>query len=364
MQKLFAIFHGYILVLGLTSYRLVNGRFLQTRLTKTYAWIVNLGLLTALPYCLWGVANYLSALPLLPRFIKIAPYVLNSINYVVIVYTMALRGQRDRIILDMHKLITQVNREMARSGKKTSSKLWGLLYSKIAGVVYTALSHLMSSFIYGMPLEFCFKPRISSLIVNIGSNLIVANVFLYFLAFWHIARGYDFINQRIKELIPHSESKKKELSRLWALHFKLSRAAKRIHDFFGPQLLAGRFNYFIVSVVNSFLGILFWKDGTTPSIFLYLWVIFFAMRTFGSFLIDYIVGLATEYQSKRRDLVTEEDTMSKETSAYIIYESTMKLDLKICGLFTVNQVTWLQMMELILSFFIVLLQFHLVLGTK
>ncbi|KAH8290416.1 hypothetical protein KR054_002736 [Drosophila jambulina] len=362
MQKFLAVFYGYALVIGLISYKHVNERFRQTGITRTYAWIVNLGLLAALPYNLWTVAKNNSSVPLVPSFIKIAPYILTSINYAVIMYTLALRGLRDNITLDMQRLITQINREMARSGKKTSSKLWRLFYLKISILLYKSLSQLLSSFIYGTPLEFRNKPQISSLVLNIGKNLVAASEFLYFLAFWEIVRGYEFINERLEELIPHSKSNKKELSRLWALHLKLGKTLKRIHGLFGPQMLAARLNYFLSNVMNGYIGILLWKDKATPCFFVYSRAIQFVLRSLDSFLHDYIIGLASEYQSKRRDSITEEETMSKEVIAYIIYESSMKFDLKICGLFTANKMAWLQMMELILTHFIVLLQFHLVLG--
>ncbi|XP_020803019.1 putative gustatory receptor 59b [Drosophila serrata] len=326
MQKLLAFFHEYALVIGLTSYRFVNGRFQQTRITKTYVWIVNLGLLAALPYCMWEVSKFNSSISLYPRFVKTVPYVLDSINNAVILYALVLRGRRDKILLEMDRLITQVNREMSKSGKNTSSKLCKVLYLKICLVASRSLHNLMQCFIYGLPVEFRFKPRISCLIVTIGKNLVVASTFQYFLVFWNIARGYDFINERIDELIPQSKSKKKEISRLWDLHFKLGRTFTRINRLFGPQMLTARLNYFSYTVMNSYFGILLWNEKSTPNFFMCMWSIVFLLHTMSSFLSDYIIGLATETQSKRRDSITEENgTMSKETSAYIIYETSMKL---------------------------------------
>ncbi|XP_033252277.1 putative gustatory receptor 59b [Drosophila miranda] len=59
-----------------------------------------------------------------------------------------------------------------------------------------------------------------------------------------------------------------------------------------------------------------------------------------------------------------EGVMTNELRSYVIYQNSMNLNLKICGLFPANRKQWLNMMAAILCHSVMLLQYQLMMSAK
>ncbi|XP_033252278.1 putative gustatory receptor 59b [Drosophila miranda] len=250
-----------------------------------YTQIVNVITVTMLPAATLDLFNSFSMGFWLLQFMWITPYVLHAVNYAVIVHTLIFRGHRNIIQMELHHLSVKLNREMGRAGKQMNSTL-------------------RSGFMILMSIVHC-----------------------YFVSFWKVAIGYDFVNQQLEELIStRSPLTSRYAEELRSLHASLSLTAHKTNRIYGRQ-------------------------------------IFFSIRTIDFFMTDYICDLVAQYQSMSKDTASE-GVMSNELCAYVIYQNSMDLNLKICGLFPANRKHWLNMMACILGNSTVLLQYHLMMSGK
>ncbi|XP_022222342.2 putative gustatory receptor 59b [Drosophila obscura] len=362
MRRLFLldIFLWFGVLIGLTSYRLVDDRFIQTRLTRVYTLIANVITVTMLPVALIGAAKFISVDVWLPKFMWITPFVLYAVNYAVIVQTLFSRCHRDSILMELHHLTVKLNRESRRAGKQINSKLRRLFYIKTLTMTFLCLSYFLGTFLFTDNVTFTMK--MSAILINNGYNILIATTHLYFVSLWQIARGYDFVNQQLEELIstraPLTPGYTEELRCLWSIHAILSRTANKINRIYGRQMLASRLDYITFTVINGYIGAIYSRSQPTHLYQKCFGGLIYWIRTVDFFITDYICDLVTEYQSMPKDTVSE-GVMSDELSSFVIYQNSMHLNLKVCGLFRANRKQWLSMMGAIICHSVMLLQFHL-----
>ncbi|XP_041631717.1 putative gustatory receptor 59b [Drosophila kikkawai] len=301
MKLIARIYNVYTVVIGMTSYIFIRGKFRQTRLTHVYTFIVNAFTLTLLPVAYWEMAQIMTMVKWLPPFMWIAPYLLYSINYVVIAYTLISRCYRDAILVDLQLVIVQVDVEMLRTGRRISSMLQRLLLLKTCTLMYLFVAFFLSLVMYqwGMPWLTVLK----GLLATISFTILVSTTFLHFLSFWQILRGFDFVNQQLEEITRiGSKAQAKELVSLWALHATLSRTARRINGYYGPQMLACRFDYFMFTIINGYFGTVYASYEHKLTIDKLLGVCIYWVRSLDFFLNDYICDLVTEYISEQGEV--------------------------------------------------------------
>ncbi|KAH8347667.1 hypothetical protein KR084_000101 [Drosophila pseudotakahashii] len=368
MQRLDVIYNSYALLVGVTSYRLVNGKLLQTRVTRIYALVANIIYLAVLPIGLWKNARIISRDKLLPKFIEMSPFALHFVIYVVVFIILSSRCFWERLLLDSQRLNIQLNRKMTRSGKCASSRLRRILILKKFSFAFLWLGNFITVLVFWLWTRYDRSMLFGDLLITCGLNMMVMCAYFHFVTFWNIARGYEFVNQRMDDLIPalkpHTWLEKKEIYHLWAMHLKLGRIAQRLQRVCGLQMLAWRLNYFLRTIILGFYYLIYLNHtkNSTPAYVKYYVSITCFVQSVGFFLNDYIVELASEYQSKPKDTIIE-GIMTKETSSYVIYVNSSKLQLWSCGLFQVNRSMWFDMMSSILYYILVLLQFHFVMET-
>ncbi|KMY95960.1 putative gustatory receptor 59b [Drosophila simulans] len=362
MKRIGQAYNVYAVFIGMTSYEAMGGKFRQSRITRIYCLLINAICLTLLPRAFWKSAKLLSAADWMPSYMRVTPYIMFTTNYAAIAYTLISRCYRDAMLMDLQRIVLQVNREMLRTGKKMNSLLRRMFFLKTLTLTYSCLSYILAVFIYQWRAQnwsnFC-----NGLLVNISLTILVVTTFFYFISLWHVAKGYDFVNQQLKEVVASqsmdSKRKSKELRSLWALHRNLSYTARRINKHYGPQMLALRFDYFIYSIINGCIGTIYSTTDQEPSFEKVFGSLIYWARSFDFFLNDYICDLVSEYQIQPK-FFAPESSMSNELSSYLIYESSTRLDLLVCGLYPVNKRKWLQMVGSIIVHSSMLFQFHLV----
>ncbi|XP_033235093.1 putative gustatory receptor 59b [Drosophila pseudoobscura] len=359
------IFQWFAVIIGLTSYRVVDDRFVQTRLSRMYTLIVNVITVTMLPAATLDLFNSFSMGFWLPQFMWITPYVLHAVNYAVIVHTLIFRGHRNIIQMELHHLSVKLNREMGRAGKQMNSTLRRLFYLKTLTLSCMCLWHFLQSFIFiGVS---SLSKILGLIIINSGFMILMSIVHCYFVSLWKVAIGYDFVNQQLEELIatrsPLISRYAEELRSLWSLHASLSLTAHKINRIYGRQMLASRFEYITFTAVDSYMEIIYYFSESAPAISKCFGISFFSIRTIDFFMADYICDLVAQYQSMPKHTASE-GVMSNELSSFVIYQNSMNLNLKICGLFPANRKQWLNMMACILGNSAVLMQYHLMMSGK
>ncbi|XP_016946468.1 putative gustatory receptor 59b [Drosophila biarmipes] len=365
MRWIVHAYNVYAMAIGMTSYMTVGGEFKETRTSQIYTIVMNAIALTLLPVGFWNSAKLMTMAEWLPSFMWIVPYVLYSINYSVIAYTLVSRCFRDAMLLDLQVIIFQVNREMSRRGKKVSSKLLRIFNLKTLTVSYLCFAYLLVVCVYQWRLPW--PHNLYAQLVNTFLTIQIVSTYFNFVSFWQIARGYDFVNQQMKDVISDesrdSKDQAEELRALWALHASLGRTARRINRHYGPQMLANRFDYFMFSIINGYMGTIYSQYDHSASVEKIYGALIYWVRSADFFLNDYICDVLTEYQAQSKCFVTEGE-MSKELSSFLIYNSSMRLDLMVCGLYPANRNKWLQMVGSIIVHSILLFQFQLVMSNK
>ncbi|XP_026842870.1 putative gustatory receptor 59b [Drosophila persimilis] len=301
------IFQWFAVLIGLTSYRLVDDRFIQTRKAKAYTLILNVITVTMLPVALVSMVDYFDVAGWLPRFMWITPFVLYAVNYVVIVQTLISRCHRDSILMELHHLVVKLNREMGRAEKKMNSKLRRLFYIKTLTTSYLSLCYVLGTFL--STNELTFSMMLSAILINNSYNILIATTHFYFVSFWQVARGYDFVNQQLEELIstrsPLTSGYAEELRNLWSLHASLSQTAHKINRIYGRQMLASRFDYITFTVINGYLGLMYSSNEPTNLFEKCYEGLLYLIRTVDFFMTDYICDLVAQYQSMPKHTASE-----------------------------------------------------------
>ncbi|KAH8401180.1 hypothetical protein KR009_003544 [Drosophila setifemur] len=349
----------YALAIGLTSHRFANQRFESTFFTRLYALVINIMTLLVLPIIMWQTETGFRIKEHLPKLILITYHVRYSVAYVIIIYTVLSRGFRDTALREMQPLLRKMFAEEKRFGTKKNQSLCMLFFIKCFVVIVLCFTD--SLFLLHSRDLSDWRVYMRMIFLCNAYNLLNMVPMGYFLALWHISRGYDCVNQRLEEIVPaHSCKDLKEIHHLWGLHAALTKAALAIHKIYSPQMLAIRFDSFVFGVIQAYWGVFFTFDANTN----HYWVIYgscmYGLRSVDYYLTDHISELIVKYQNAAKHAWSER-IWTKETSAVVTYVNSSKLELWTCGLYQANRVLWFDMITNILYYFVMLLQFHLVL---
>ncbi|KAH8320362.1 hypothetical protein KR067_000356 [Drosophila pandora] len=380
MRRIAQIYNWYAVVVGMTSYvsTRANRGFRQTRISQAYALVLNLVVVIFLPMAFWRAARFQSLAKWLPKFMWITPYVLYAVNYGVTFYTLVSRSYRDAILMDLHAMVLKLNREFKRSGKRMDPILRRAFYIKTFTLTYLCWGYFMSLFIFQWGLTW--KYFWDALLISTAYSILICNTYFYFVSFWQIAKGFDLVNQQLVEIVAgRLESRAEEIRSLWALHADLCRAINRINRHYGPQMLFSRFDYFIFTVLNGYMGMVYYHFEETEFWQKFYGAGIFWIRSVDFFLNDYICHVVTQYQ-RGPGIIHIEDDLTREVnilkyllysqvfsivclnfqlSSYLICKASMKLNLRACGLYSVSTNLWLNMMGSIVVHAVLMAQFHL-----
>lgn len=321
MKRIGQAYNVYAVFIGMTSYETMGGKFRQSRITRIYCLLINAIFLTLLPSAFWKSAKLLSTADWMPSYMRVTPYIMFTINYAAIAYTLISRCYRDAMLMDLQRIVLEVNREMLRTGKKMNSLLRRMFFLKTFTLTYSCLSYILAVFIYQWKAQN-WSNLCNGLLVNISLTILFVNTFFYFTSLWHVARGYDLVNQQLNEIVACQsmdlERKSKELRGLWALHRNLSYTARRINKHYGPQMLAMRFDYFIFSIINACIGTIYSTTDQEPSFEKIFGSLIYWVRSFDFFLNDYICDLVSEYQIQQK-FFAPESSLSNEVARYEVF---------------------------------------------
>lgn len=367
MERLIPIYCGLAMLLGITSYRLVDGRFRQSRITRAYALIFSVVIVVVLPPVLLQVAKVSQVARCFRKTMSIVPYVLYSVNYVVVVFTLISRWYRDSVLVELQDLANKISQKMETADVKTSRKLARLMCVKSFTFAYLCLGALL-----WIQKAAGIWDILTQLITIIAYSILNATTYLYFLSFWQLARGFDFINQR------QERCDSEELRGLWSLHSTLRRMANKVNDIYGLQMLVSRIDFIVYTIVYGYVGIIYSQSNFSMlkaySVGLY-WI-----RSLNFFLNDYISELVGLYECQSSpsfndgpspkevfsklhciDIELPHITFGLQMSAFLLYKTHSRSHLKVLGLYPANRNIWLRMMAFITCQSILLLQFYMIL---
>ncbi|XP_017077379.2 putative gustatory receptor 59b [Drosophila eugracilis] len=356
------IYFGYSLVIGITSQKLDKQSFQSTLFTRVYALIANIITLAMLPLAIWHTRLSFLAIGKFPRLILITNDVRHVVSYLVIVYTVLSRGFRDTAFKEMTPLLRRLLQEERRGTgiRRARRSLKIILYVKFFTVWWLCITE--SFFVFFSWNSFTWMKLVQFIVMSNAMNILEMVPMGYFLGLWHIARGFDYVNKRMDEIKTSKSIRDlKELQDLWGLHAGLTKTALKINRTYGPQMLASRFDHFIIGVVQAYWGAFFAYNRSTS----FLWIAYgfgqYYIRSLDYYLIDYMCDLVVKYQGAAKHSWSESH-WTKEISSYVIYVNSSKLQLWTCGLFQANRSLWFEMMSSVLYYILVVLQFHLVMG--
>ncbi|KMY95961.1 putative gustatory receptor 59b [Drosophila simulans] len=358
------LYFRYSLAIGITSQQFSNRKFYSTLFSRTYALVANIVTLIMLPIVMWQVRLVFQQKRSFPQLILITNNVREAVSFLVIVYTVLSRGFRDTAFKEMQPLLLTLFREEKRCGFKgiggVRRSLRILLFVKFFTLSWLCVTDIL----------FLFYSNDAIILVNLvrfffmcNTNNILNMVPMgYFLALWHIARGFDCVNRRLDQIVKSKSPRNhRELQHLWLLHACLTKTALNINKIYAPQMLASRFDHFVIGVVQAYWGAVFTFDLTTPFFWLVYGTVQYHVRSLDYYLIDNMCDVAVEYHDSAKHTWSEV-RWTKEISSYVIYSNSSKLQLWSCGLFQANRRMWFAMISSVLYYILVLLQFHLVMG--
>ncbi|XP_030388343.1 putative gustatory receptor 59b, partial [Scaptodrosophila lebanonensis] len=300
------------------------------------------------------------------RLMWLTTYVLVSVNYATILYSLISRRSRDCELERIGEVITQVWLGILKKQRvycQHMDRYFGyLFYAKFATVFYLCISNWIHAVIMAMEYKWWILPGL--LFYMNALNLIITTTFGYYLALWHIARAFYFVNNELTDLSQRTGVNKptskdvEHLRHLRALHAVLTRTSLRINQVYSFQMLASRFDYVVTSIINTYLGLLFTFSFDTPAYLIAFGLSIHVARTLDFYLLDLMCDLVLQYQQWPRHELTE-CRWFRELNDFVIYASSSKINLWVCGLFQANQKLWFKMMCSITAYSIVLMQFHI-----
>lgn len=305
-QRFLAWYLNYALALGVSSHRLVGGKFQQTRLTRSYALFMNAIVILLLPGLLWHSANYFRYSNLIPMNLPITIYVYYSVSFASIALTILTRGSRDSHSMDLHRIILRLKR---KNTLKADCVLVHLFYWKLGALIFLCVSNIGLVFTLpaGCPLShylfnFCFYNAF---------NIPAVAMYRYFMSLWYICGCYQYINSRVDDISNCVSSREpmrselRELHRLWYLHAALRRYIKRINKVYGLPMLMARFEFITFSVITGYWGLLYALATRTPFFGLVLGAINYSMHMLDFFLLDTMCDLTVQYQNATHNAVSQ-----------------------------------------------------------
>ncbi|KAH8327161.1 hypothetical protein KR074_005049 [Drosophila pseudoananassae] len=378
VNKAFLKFYVYYsIAIGVTSQRLVKKKIKSSSFTRIYAWVVNILMLVLLPIFLWQSYDFLRAKSTLPWLILTTFDVRRLVTLFIIFYSILSRVPRDKALKKILPVLARLvhNKRLAEKRYVTPT-LMVLFYAKCftLSVIFFAdffvVFHELGTKDWSSFLKF--------LILINSHNIIFIMPMAYFLILWRIAGGFIYVDHQMDELIKAPRRDLEEVKRLWSLHADLSKASLRVNRIYCLQILAIRLDTFVFAVVEMYWGTFFTFSLNTPILWLVYGGVIYCTRLGDFFLIDYMCDLLARYQRLTKDPWTECDYRKEvrtivgsfkifissrfpQTSAFITYVSSFKLELWTCGFYKADRKLWFQMIINIFNHFLVLLQFHLVL---
>ncbi|KAH8327154.1 hypothetical protein KR074_005048 [Drosophila pseudoananassae] len=354
-------FFLYSLAIGVTANRMVNRRFFTSKFTRAYVLAYNVITLVGFPILLWMTEGNFQKKMNYPILILVTYRLRFILAYVIIAYTILSRGFRDLALFEMEPVLSKLYGEEKNGGiHPISGSLRLLFYLKFATVIWRCTTD--SIFLFYSTDGYTLATIVRFIFLSNSYNMLNVVSMSYFLSMWHIAHGYECVNVRLEKLSQSrpSRSDLKELQNLWSLHAALTKTVLRINRIFSPQMLAARADCFVFGVVQGYWGAFFTFDLDTSMFWIVYGSIGYFMSSLDYYLIDHMCDLVGKYQNARRDDWSE-SRWTEESSAFVTYANSSKLELWICGLYKVNKSLWFDMISGVLYYFIMLLQFHLVL---
>ncbi|XP_043071330.1 putative gustatory receptor 59b [Drosophila grimshawi] len=336
--------HNYALFLGVTSQRWISEGLKQTWLTRSYAMLINVIQLLGLPYALWITAQHMIKVNFFPDQIPFASYILFSASYLSIAHTQISRGSRDKALLEMDLIVSRFKRLKSRerivSTELINGSLSYLFYFKLVTMTYMCVCSTMTVVL--SPSSNNWNTVCCIFFFNISSTIPLIAIYRYFLALWDIACCYQYINGKLEHLMNCVQNRYPtqveldELHRLWSLHALLGRSTLKFNRTYGLLMLTARFENLAFSAVNGYWGIVFIFSYKRQFSAILYGFFNYSMLLVDFFLLNFMCDLTTQYQNYAYHSVSE-GYWFKELNAYLLYASTSKLNLWVCGLYKLNR---------------------------
>lgn len=292
-------FTNYALAIGVTSYRLVDGKLQQTWLSWTWALLINTLSLVLLPGMIWVTAEYVRQSSLFPNLVPYSFLTWYSVTYVAVAITILSRGSLDSAIVDLERATSHLKHRIFHGVK---GSLLYLFYLKFASILTMILCSLVGC--WTIPEETRWTVLLITLVFNNAFNIVAVAAHRYFISLWYISCVYRYINCRMDKFVSCVRSRElsrkelREFYRLWSLHVLLGRCTMRINKVHGLLLLAARLDYISFSSVFGYCGSIFMYSSRKLPIYSCVFgnVIYFT-RMFDCFLMDKMCYITIEYQN-------------------------------------------------------------------
>ncbi|XP_030238926.1 putative gustatory receptor 59b [Drosophila navojoa] len=369
---LLRICQGYSVILGVSSYFRVSKNYRETWLTRGYVLVVNVLTLSLLPFVFWMSAQYVRIASWFPNLLTYTTYILYTVSYATIAYTLISRSCRDKALLEADRTVQRLNRGFAqdiRNGRSVDSTLRHLHNLKLGSVLFVSLASFLACL--AVPNEPKLSIVLCVFLYSNAKNIPLLAVHRYYLALWDIAYCYQNLNKQLGQLLhlgrgtqgSPSRRQLEHLQHLWMLHSLLTRCTQRLNKIYDLLMLAARFDNLAFFAINTYWGIVFSFSVDAPIYLTLFGAANYYVHLLDFYLLNFMCDQTMWYQSPIQHNLSE-GHWSRELNAFVLYACTSKLDFWVCGLYKVNRRSWFQMQISIITFFILLLQFHLLHNKK
>ncbi|TDG49165.1 hypothetical protein AWZ03_004465 [Drosophila navojoa] len=263
---LLRICQGYSVILGVSSYFRVSKNYRETWLTRGYVLVVNVLTLSLLPFVFWMSAQYVRIASWFPNLLTYTTYILYTVSYATIAYTLISRSCRDKALLEADRTVQRLNRGFAqdiRNGRSVDSTLRHLHNLKLGSVLFVSLASFLACL--AVPNEPKLSIVLCVFLYSNAKNIPLLAVHRYYLALWDIAYCYQNLNKQLGQLLhlgrgtqgSPSRRQLEHLQHLWMLHSLLTRCTQRLNKIYDLLMLAARFDNLAFFAINTYWGIVF-----------------------------------------------------------------------------------------------------------
>lgn len=305
-QRFLGWYLNYALAIGVSSHRLVAGRIQQTRLTRSYALIVNVIVFLTLPVVIWHAANYFRYSTWIPMHFPITIYLYFAVSFASIALMILTRGSRDSQSIDLHRIIFRVKRKNTLNADRV---LIYLFYWKLGALIFLCFANI--SIVFFLPAGAPWMHYLISFCLNNTLNIPAVAMYRYFMSLWFICDCYQYINCRVDDISNCVSSREplrselRELHRLWHLHAALRRHIMRINKVYSLPMLMARFEFITLSVINGYWGVLYSLATRTPFSMLVIGTINYWVHMLDFFLLDTMCDITVQYQNAPHHAVSQ-----------------------------------------------------------
>lgn len=195
-QLLKKLFTNYALSIGVTSFRLVDGKLQQTWLSWTWALLINTLSLVLLPGMFWVSAEYVRKSSLFPNLVPYCFLTWYSVTYVAVAITILSRGSLDSAIVELEQATSHLKHRIFHGVK---GSLRNLFYLKFATILIMSLCSLVACWM--IPDETRWTVLLITLVLNNAFNIVTVAAHRYFNSLWYISCVYSYINYRMDKLV-------------------------------------------------------------------------------------------------------------------------------------------------------------------